>query len=81
MHPGELKDIVASPAGTTIAGIHIMERRGSAPSSWTPWTPRRGAAGRSADRLGRSTAPVYPATSFRSSNLTDTRRRACARRI
>ena len=31
MHPGELKDIVASPAGTTIAGIHIMERRAFRP--------------------------------------------------
>jgi pyrroline-5-carboxylate reductase len=28
MHPGELKDMVTSPAGTTIQGIHALEEAG-----------------------------------------------------
>jgi pyrroline-5-carboxylate reductase len=28
LHPGQIKDMVASPAGTTIAGLHALERGG-----------------------------------------------------
>ena len=51
-HPGRLKDMVASPGGTTIAGLHALENGGLRSASWTPSAP----AARRSGELGRGQA-------------------------
>ena len=54
-HPGELKDMVASPAGTTITGLHTLERggfRGLAMEAVRCATERSVVLGRLADSSG-----------------------------
>lgn len=53
-HPGVLKDAVASPGGTTIAGLHELERgaiRGAFMNAVEAATRRAAELGRSQDRL------------------------------
>jgi len=57
-HPGALKDAVASPGGTTIAGIHELEKggmRGAVMSAVLAAT-RRGAEMREAEEKSRAIA-------------------------
>jgi pyrroline-5-carboxylate reductase len=52
-HPGALKDAVASPAGTTIAGLHELERGGLRAAAMNAVE----AATRRAQELGKTDSP------------------------
>ncbi len=71
-HPGALKDMVASPAGTTIAGLHALERagvRGALMDAVEAATKRD----RVGERLRDSQPPPLPRVQGRGASSADSR--------